>query len=248
MQIIEHSLMGTRSAVLRLRRRGTPLEFVLFPMLHVASPQFYADVAERLRRCDLLVVEGVRGRSVLGWAITLSYRVIPANRRSGLVVDNIPYGSLGVELINPDVTMAEFASGWRAMPLRYRMMMWSAIPVVAVVQFFGGTRWLLSPEVELNDLPSAKDEMFSDDEFAEHFERTFRGDRDERLLATLSELIRTRSSERIDVAVVYGAGHVPAIVRGLADRHGYRPRTGDWLTVLQSGASTSASGRGIRGK
>jgi hypothetical protein len=68
-------------------------------------------------------------------------------------------------------------------------------------------------------------------------------DRDERLLAALSELVRTRSSERIDVAVVYGARHVPAIVRGLADRHGYRPRTAEWLTVLASGrADVSAPG------
>lgn len=232
MQIIEHSVIGTRSAVLRLRRRDTQLQFLVFPMLHVASPQFYAAVTEQLRQCDLLVVEGVTGRSVLGWAITLTYRVMPANKRSGLVVDNIPYRSLGVELINPDVTTAEFARGWRAMPLRYRMMLWCAIPFVAVAQFFGGTRRLLSPEVELNDLPSAKDEMFSDGELGDHFERTFGGDRDERLLAALSELIRTRSSERIDVAIVYGAGHVPAVVRGLADRHGYRPQAAQWLTVL----------------
>ncbi|MCM0673865.1 hypothetical protein NCC78_03975 [Micromonospora phytophila] len=234
MQIIEHSIIGTRSAVLRLRRPGSQLEFVLFPMLHVASPKFYAAVAQRLRQCDLLVVEGVSGRSVLGWAITLTYRVMPANKRSGLVVDNIAYRSLGVELINPDVTTAEFAQGWRAMPQRYRLLMWCVIPIVAVAQFFGGTRRLLSPEVELNDLPSAKDEMYSDSEFSEHFERTFGGHRDERLLAALSELVRTRSSERIDVAVVYGAGHVPAIVRGLLDRHGYRPRKAEWLTVLDA--------------
>ncbi len=234
MQIIEHSIIGTRSAVLRLRRPGSQLQFVLFPMLHVASPEFYAAVAQRLRQCDVLVVEGVRGRSVLTWALTLTYRVMPANKRHGLVLDNIAYRSLGVELITPDVTTAEFAQGWRAVPLRYRLLVWCAIPFVVVVQFFGGTRWLLSPEVELSDLPSAKDEMYADSDVDGHFERAFGGDRDERLLAALSELIRTRSAERIDVAVVYGAGHVPAIVRGLADRHGYRPRTAEWLTVLRS--------------
>ncbi|MFC0504777.1 hypothetical protein [Micromonospora costi] len=234
MQIIEHSIIGTRSAIVRLRRPGSHLQIVLFPMLHVASPQFYTAVAERLRQCDVLVVEGVSGRSVLGWAITVTYRVMPANKRSGLVADTIAYRSLGVELINPDVTTAEFARGWRSMPLRHRALMWCAIPVVAVVQFFGGTRRLLSPEVELNDLPSARDEMYADSEFAEHFARTFGGERDERVLAALAELIRTRSAERIDVAVVYGAGHVPAIVRGLADRHGYRPRTAEWITVLEA--------------
>ncbi|EWM64729.1 hypothetical protein MCBG_01862 [Micromonospora sp. M42] len=212
MQIIEHSVIGTRSAVLRLRRPGSRLEFLVFPMLHVASPAFYAAVTKRLRECDLLVVEGVSGRSVVGSALTLTYRAMPANRRSGLVTDPIPYASLGVEVLNPDVSAAEFAEGWRAMPLRYRLQMWLVIPFVTVMQFFGGTRRLLSPEIEVNDLPSATDE---------------------RLLAALSELIRTRSSERIDVAVVYGAGHVPAIVRGLFELHGYRPRAAEWLTVLE---------------
>lgn len=234
MQVIEHSMVGTRSAVVRLRHRDSQLQFVVFPMIHVASPRFYAAVAERLRQCDLLVVEGVSGRSVLAWAITLTYRVMPANRRSGLVVDNIAYRSLGVELINPDVTTAEFGRDWRAMPLRYRLMVWCAIPFVALAHLAGGTRRLLSPEVEVNDLPSARDEAFADDPFGEHFERTLGGRRDERLLAALSELVRTRSSERIDVAIVYGAGHVPAIVHGLVERHGYRPRTAEWLTVLDA--------------
>ncbi|MET7833836.1 hypothetical protein ABZS44_13580 [Micromonospora sediminicola] len=233
MQIIEHSVIGTRSAVLRLRRPGSQLQFLVFPMLHVASPGFYAAVTQRLRGCDLLVVEGIGGRSALGSALTLTYRAMPANRRSGLVTDPIPYASLGVEVLNPDVTAAEFAQGWRAMPLRYRLQMWLMIPVVTVIQFFGGTRRLLSPEIEMSDLPSPTDERYADHEFTEHAERAFGGARDERLLAALSELIRSRSEERIDVAIVYGAGHVPAIVRGLFELHGYRPRAAEWLTVLE---------------
>ncbi|MFG2109779.1 hypothetical protein [Micromonospora chersina] len=34
---------------------------------------------------------------------------MPASKRSGLVVDNMAYRSLGAELLNPDVTTAEFA-------------------------------------------------------------------------------------------------------------------------------------------
>jgi hypothetical protein len=32
--------------------------------------------------------------------------------------------------------------------------------------------------------------------------------------------------------VVYGAGHVPAVVRALLARYGYRPRSAEWLTVF----------------
>ena len=227
-QIVEHSVIGTRSAVLRLRRPGTGLQFVVFPMFHVASPQFYAEVSERLRHCDLLVVEGVSGRSVLSWAITATYRFIPANRRSGLVQDSIPYDSLGVPLINPDVTAGEFTQDWRRLPLRTRLLMWLIMPVVAVLQLFAGRSWMLGPEVEVDDLPADLD----DHEVAEQLAGVFGGTRDERVLAALSEIYRDRSAERIDVAVVYGAGHTAAIVHGLLKQHGYRPRSSEWLTVV----------------
>ncbi|GAA1629902.1 hypothetical protein [Actinoplanes couchii] len=56
-------------------------------------------------------------------------------------------------------------------------------------------------------------------------------DRDERLLRTLCRLHEERGGEDIEVAVVYGAGHVAAIVHGLCHRYGYRPRSAEWLTV-----------------
>lgn len=231
---LNSSFIGTRSAVLRLNNRDAQLQFLIFPMIHVASPRFYAEVTERLRRCDLLVVEGVRGRSAISWAITLTYRIIPTNRRSGLAVQDIPYRSLGVPFINPDVTVAEYAQGWRAMPMRYRLIMWCSLPAVIVAQLLGGRRALLAPDVEVNDLPSEREEEFLDSEFGEQLVRTCTGERDARLLATLAEIHRTRSGERIDVAIVYGAGHVPAIVRWLGARLGYRVRSAEWLTVLDA--------------
>ncbi|HEU5473365.1 MAG TPA: hypothetical protein VFV67_22205 [Actinophytocola sp.] len=234
MQIIENSIIGTRSAVLRLKHRNTPLQFLIFPMVHVASPRFYAEVAERLRRCDLLVIEGVRGRSLWGWAFTLSYRIMPLNRRSGLVVDNIPYMSLGVPLINPDVTVDELARGWKVMPLRYRLLLWCVLPAVVAGRMFGGRRSLLSRDVEVSDLPSESEEAFQDSDVGEHFERMFGGSRDQLLLDTLTEIHGTRSGEPIVVAIVYGARHVPAIVRGLGDRLGYRVGSAEWLTVLDA--------------
>jgi hypothetical protein len=47
----------------------------------------------------------------------------------------------------------------------------------------------------------------------------------------LCRLHDQRSGEDIEVAVVYGAAHVPVVVRGLMDRYGYRPRSADWLTI-----------------
>jgi hypothetical protein len=59
-QIIDTGVLGTRSAV--LRRRGSELNFLIFPMMHVATPAFYAEVTRLLGGCAVVVVEGVTGR------------------------------------------------------------------------------------------------------------------------------------------------------------------------------------------
>ncbi len=48
MQYIEASVIGVRSAVITLKRRATPLRFVLIPMVHVAEPGFYREVVDYL--------------------------------------------------------------------------------------------------------------------------------------------------------------------------------------------------------
>jgi hypothetical protein len=46
-QYIESGVIGLRSAVFTLARQATPLRFVVFPMVHVAEPDFYRQVADR---------------------------------------------------------------------------------------------------------------------------------------------------------------------------------------------------------
>jgi hypothetical protein len=231
--IIEVTEFGVRSAVIRLRRRETPLQFVLYPMLHMANPAFYAAVTARLKRADVVVVEGVGGgprkRSVLLGALTLSYTVLRFNRRAGLVKQNIDYAALGVPVVCPDVSVAEFADGWRRVPLAHRLVMWCVLPFVVLARLFGGSRMIWSRSMELNDLPSEEDEDAADQ--LPEMEAAFGGDRDDRLLTTLCRLHEQRGGQAIEVAVVYGAAHVPAVAAALMDRYGYRPRSADWLTI-----------------
>jgi hypothetical protein len=232
-QIIEVTGLGVRSAVIRLRRRETPLQFVLYPMIHMARPAFYTAVTARLRRADVIVTEGLGGarrqRSVLVSALTLSYTVLRFNRRVRLVEQNIDYAPLGVPVVRPDVSHEEFAVGWRRVPLAQRLMMWCVLPLVVAVRLFGGTRMIWSRSMEHNDLPSPDEEDLAD--WMPELQDAFGGERDDRLLAVLCGLHEQRSGEGIEVAVVYGAGHVPVIVRGLMDRYGYRPGSADWLTI-----------------
>ncbi|MEU8792522.1 hypothetical protein [Streptomyces sp. NPDC048643] len=216
--------------MITMRRTGTPLEFVIFPMLHVASPTFYSQIRLRLRECDLIVVEGIRGRSVGVSTLTLAYRFAPRRRRNGLQEQRdalvLPDG---VPVVNPDVTAAEAIADLRALPWWTYVLLLVAAPVMGLVFALRGPRAFLDEDLVVEDLPSTlRAELMAD----HPLEHALTDRRDQRLLDALGEIHAERGHEPLRVAVVYGAGHVPAIVSGLRDRHGYRPREADWLTVL----------------
>ncbi|MFJ2471677.1 hypothetical protein ACIOWI_01555 [Streptomyces sp. NPDC087659] len=230
MQIVEVTGYAVRSAVITMRRRGTPLEFVIFPMLHVASPAFYSQVCLRLRECDLVVIEGIRGKSARVSALTLAYRFAPRRRRNGLQEQREELLLPGdATVIRPDVTAAEAIEDLRTLPRGTYLLLLVAAPVMGLVFALRGPRAFLDEDLAVEDLPSTpRAEMLADDPVG----RALTGRRDRRLLDALGEIHAARGAEPIRVAVVYGAGHVPAIVSGLWNRCGYRPYEAEWLTVL----------------
>ncbi|MFD4600519.1 hypothetical protein ACFWPQ_21125 [Streptomyces sp. NPDC058464] len=207
-----------------------PLEFVIFPMLHVASPTFYSQVRLRLKECDLIVLEGIRGKSAGVSALTLAYRFAPRRRRNGLQEQRadtlLPKD---VPVINPDVTAAEAIEDLKTLPRWMYLLLMIAAPVMGLVFALRGPSAFLDEDLAVEDLPSTlRAEMLADNPV----EQAMTGRRDQRLLDALGRIHAERGHEAIRVAVVYGAGHVPAIVSGLWDRYGYRPREAEWITVF----------------
>ena len=231
MQIIENSIVGTRSAVLRLTKRGGGPAIVIFPMLHVAEPQFFREVETRLRGYDLLVVEGIQGESPAVDGMTMTYRVLPADAESGLVEGDIPYDDLGVPFVAPDMSGEEFQDGFDELPWKTRAMLWAAAPVVTIGQFFAGRRALLTPDIEVDDLPTRQEELRGAE--WDRFFDLLLDRRDGRAVAAVAEVVRDRGDEELEVAVVYGAKHVPGILRGLY-RLGYRVVGADWLMAVSA--------------
>lgn len=243
MQIVEVSFIGVRSAVLRLTRRHTPLRFEFYPMVHIGEPAFYAAVTERLRRCDLIVAEGVGrtggpsraddpGRS---WpnavsALTSSYRIPAWFERSGLIVQNIPYATLGVPVRCPDMTREQFDAGWRALPLWQRAVAAVAAPLVGLDRLAFGSRRALARDLELTDVDWH--DRLSDADTMEQLEDLIGDQRDRLLIAELDEIHRQRKDEAITVAVVYGADHVAPAIHSMRALHGYGVRGAEWLTVF----------------
>ena len=232
-----------RSGIISMGRKSTPLRFILFPMCHVASPAFYAEVRRLLAGCDLIVAEGVHGRSAQLRAITLAYRFAPRFRRWSLQRQD--YEKLlppDVPVINRDVTAADLRSGLRRLPRREHGLLLVLAPLMGLVFAALGPRPFmrymtvelptgLQPERHRANL--RRDEMRHkgiavDDPLTAALLTT----RDAELIQTLAEIHEQRHDEPIAVAVVYGAHHIPRIATSLMIYHGYRVRHTEYLTVF----------------
>jgi hypothetical protein len=232
-----------RSGIITMGRRSTPLRFVLFPMCHVASPAFYAEVRRLLAGCDLIVAEGVHGRSVQLRALTLAYRFAPRFRRWSLQLQD--YERLlppDVPVISRDMSAADVTSGLRQLPRWEYALLLVLAPLMGLVFAVLGPRPFikymavelptgLQPERHLAIL--RRDEMRSkgiavDDPLTAALLAT----RDNVLVQALTEIHEQRQDEPIAVAVVYGAEHIPRMATSLTIHHGYRVRHAEYLTVF----------------
>jgi hypothetical protein len=226
MQLLEAG-MGLRSAVIELRRPGGSLRFVLFPMVHLGEPSFYEAVMERLRGCDVVVAEGIQGRSRAASVLTLSYRLVKRGRL-GLVTQKLDLGSLDIPVLRPDMSGGEFDLGWRGIPILRRLLIWLVLPVFIPVVFLFGTRARLAGHLSLDDDHGLGGYV----EGFEEMDKVLGDDRDRLLIDALAAIHETRGAEPLRIGVVYGAQHMIAVVHVLSARFGYVPRAGGWLTVF----------------
>jgi hypothetical protein len=192
--------------------------------------EFDRQVHRRLSACDLIVAEGVRGKSRQLSALTLAYRFAPRWRRNGLEEQNeallLPDG---IPVVRPDVTAAQAIADLRTLPRWMYLLLLAAAPVMGMIFAVRGPRAFLDEDLEVEDLPKTT----RAEELADHaVSGVLTGRRDELLLAALDEIHAERRDDPIAVAVLYGAGHIPAVAAGLMNRHGYRPRQAEWMTVL----------------
>jgi hypothetical protein len=227
-QIIEVSVTGVRSAALRVRRHNTPLRFTLFPMVHVAQPSFYDEVANRLRDVDLIVAEGIKSAAPENDPIMRMYQQFSRGPGRPIVVQNIDYASLGPPVLKPDLTGEEFDERMRQqVPLADRLLMRAALPVAGWAVRLLGPQLLMNRHLELEDLPTAERHDLSGDPSDDVFVHQ----RDALVVQALAEIYAEHEHDQMHVAVVYGAEHVIGIFRYLSRTVRYRVVGADWLDV-----------------
>jgi hypothetical protein len=228
MQLIEQTGFGVRSAALTFARPGSAVRFVLFPMLHLGSPAFYREVRRRLGECDVVVVEGVGGKTTS--LITLAYRLGGRVRRGGLVDQGRGLDLAGLEgrIVRPDLTAAQFARGWRKVSRKLRWLLLAAGPVFGLWLVIVGPGRALGRDLALDDLPSREEEELSD--AWPGFDEAVLDARDQVLCQELERL--AAGADPVTVGVCWGAGHMRAVIALLHTRLGYRVVSASWMTVF----------------
>jgi hypothetical protein len=229
-QIIESTPFGVRSSVMTFGRPDSNVRFLLFPMLHLGTPEFYADVAQRLAQCDLILAEGVAGRRTS--LITLSYRLAGKVRRFGLMEQGrgLQLRTLGVPVENVDATASQFSRSWRRAPRYARLLLLALAPLFGLWLIASGSRSMIAQQTEVNDLPD-RDEAFMPDSLA-RVQDAIVHDRDRLLCDAIAREAGVPVPSTKTVAILWGAGHMPAVVHYLMGPLRYRVLTTEWVTVF----------------
>lgn len=219
MQFIEASVVGVRSAVLTLACRESPMRFRLFPMVHVGERSFYDQVTARLARCAVIVAEGATAGSA-----PVQERMSRL-RLDGLVdqLAALDLDALGIPVFweyspQPPKTRAERIASTAADSA-------SAV-ALRLLGRYGDPRTL--PNLDETD---DHDDRWPEGRVGRWMRDRVVDRRDDALKRRLTALHEEHRKRPFTVAVVYGAGHMPAVVEHLWGEHGYRVTDAEWLVV-----------------
>jgi hypothetical protein len=223
-------MLALRAAHYRLASPLMKPQFLLFPMIHIGSADYYRKVRSRLDECDVILLEGVR--SARAKALTLSYSLMTRRKRLGLVTqhDALRLEECRAELLHADVTTGEFVDGWLCIPWHWRIMISTVGPVYGAYRYFTASRASIAKDLGTEDLESREEILQSDD--VPGFDETIMHRRDARLIKTIEGVLGGHQEYQV-IAVIYGAAHMRAVIRALMGKLRYRVVHSEWLTVFE---------------
>lgn len=220
MQLTEMSVMGFRTSVTTFRRPAGGLRWVIIPTIHMGHADYYWAIWQRLRSCQAVIAEIWDGPSSTGMAYANAMRLARQRASRDLVAQDIDYGALGVPIIFPDEHLAPDADPDRRMSREERVIATVATPILALhMALTGEGDWLGNSGLDIYDHTEVRRDA-SDIE------------REDLLLGVMREIDSEFAGEDMEVAVVFGALHMPTVVRHLAET-GYRVMPpAQWLTAI----------------
>ncbi len=231
MQFIEKNSFSVRSAVYSLKQDGSALEFLIFPMIHVGSREFFDEISKRLSACDLILAEGVKSKRAN--ILTLSYRIVKRIRRMDLITqeEGMRVDGLRAKILNSDLEEQAFEERWSSLPVLMRAQLFIIVPLYVMYLFFFGTRETIAENLALEDLPSSEEILSWDDRFAQ-LDSLVVDERDKKLLEHIAKLNIDPGDSLQTVGIVWGAFHMRRVMAFLMQKLNYRVAKAEWVNVF----------------
>ncbi|WP_386800955.1 hypothetical protein [Litorisediminicola beolgyonensis] len=227
MQFLESSIVGLRTARHALTHPSLPTRVSLYPMVHVGDPAFYQRVHAEALSHDVVLCEGVSGQTAR--RLTRAYRWANVGRL-GLMVQPAISESSGTRVVRADLDSEEFERLWADAPFHTRLAFTLGSSGYGLWMSVAGSRARLAERLVVEDLADRDDIYARADPVAGPALDVLLSARDARLCARFDDVL---SDEDQSIAVLYGAGHMSALMRHLIARRGFRVRSSDWLTVFE---------------
>jgi len=232
LQYLENSALALRAAHYALARDGQDQQFLLFPMIHIGTPEYYSQVRLRLEACDAILFEGVKSWRV--WVLTLSYSLVARRKRLGLVTqrDALSLKGLRARLVHADLGSVEFDEQWSKIPWRFRIVVAICAPLYGTYLFLTATRESIGKRLSTDDVSLAAEE-YDRYRFAPGLNEAMVGSRDKRLTERIDSLVALPTPTKPGVVgVIYGAGHMRSVTDALMGKHRFKVVRSEWITVF----------------
>ncbi|MFK7938395.1 MAG: hypothetical protein AB8B82_03390 [Roseovarius sp.] len=234
MQFLESSVLGLRAAchVLTSPTIATPV--TLYPMVHVGEARFYDALYQAALAHDVVLYEGVHSPIVT--RLTRSYRWLGLSRLGLVVQPKLALTGGQARRVLADVPPAQFQADWAKVPFAMRALLNVASPLYGVIRGLTLTRAQLAKGLNQNDLTSRADTL-AWDRHTKHYLELIQTTRDAHLTACLkAELTQSTAppGPPASIGVIYGAAHMPAVTRFLAEFAQYRVAESAWHTVFET--------------
>ena len=233
MQFIETNSFNVRSAIYTFASKDSSTLVTLFPLVHIASPEFYAAVRSRLSQCSTVLLEGLDSNAPGVIALVLSYMLCDFKESHGLVHQSTEYllGDFEGTVLQGDVPGEAFDEEWAVLPLRLRLMIFFVALYAGLrCRFSRPSTRELARGLEINDLPSRR-EIFQSPS-GEAMNGVILDFRDQHVVRVLADFLQAHVDAEEHLAVVFGAAHMPRIAGFLLNQTSYRIKTSEWFTVF----------------
>ena len=230
MQFLESSYVGLRSAFHELESDQSKPKFLVLPMVHIGDKSFYDEVSRRLGGCQTIIFEGVPGfRARL---LTQAYRITAKKKSLDLTLqrDEIRIDDYEARKVHADVSSVGFAANWRGLPWLQQIGLSILAPLYGVWTYLFSTRESLAKGRSTDSLSNAY--ALRKDDSAIAVRDVFLTKRDEFIVSQIDRYLETCESEGETAAILFGAGHMPAIISHLSEEHGYSSKKAEWISAI----------------